>query len=387
MVQSDITESLEDGGKVYINPTVQEKLTEETRRSSFNIENEEAFHDLVLENASAVEKDSGLIADSKQQKDNKAAVIEEGPLENKSKGKSTLLNRAKGIGLILLAILMATGQGAITKYLKVIPTGELIIVTGIYTMLLFSLFITYHDIPLFSFSLKKVVFTRVMFSVVVKIVKVWSFQHLPFGDATALIFTSPLFACILGRIFLKEKLTLPHVIAMILGITGIFMIAKPTFIFSGEESGPWYYNLVPILGAMSMGSAYTAQRRIGTDVNCITISMYMTIAGNLGGLGFQTISGDDYVNPRCLQHRPLMLLGGIISVAGLVALNKALQYEKAATVSLMRNLDTVLAFLLQVAVFSEPVEAFSLAGTALIMIGTLTLTLSKLFDVSCGVTI
>ena len=386
MVQSDITVSLEDGREVYINPAVQENVTEETIRSSQNIENKEAFDDLVLENPNAVEKDSKLTADSKQQKDEKSVAIGE-EFQNKSKGKSTLLNRAKGIGLILLAILMATGQGAITKYLKVIPTGELIIVTGIYTMLLFSLFITYHDIPLFSFPLKKVVFTRVMFSVVVKIVKVWSFQHLPFGDATALIFTSPLFACILGRIFLKEKLTLPHVIAMILGISGIFMIAKPTFIFPGEESGPWYYNLVPILGAMSMGSAYTAQRRIGTDVNCITISMYMTIAGNLGGLGFQTISGDDYVNPRCLEHRPLMLLGGIISVAGLVALNKALQYEKAATVSLMRNLDTVLAFLLQVAVFSEPVEAFSLAGTALIMIGTLTLTLSKLFDVSCGLTI
>ena len=300
-----------------------------------------------------------------------------------------IINRVKGIGLILIAILSSVAQGALTKYLKDIPTGELIMTTGTYSLLLTCLLVTFNGISVTNFPLKKLVFVRVMFNVVVALSKIWSFQNLPLGDATALIFTSPLFACILGRIFLKEKLTPPHLIAMVCGIFGIFMIAKPTFLFPGEaeNAAPWYYNLVPILGAVGMGSAYTAQRKIGSAVNCVTISVYMLIAGNVAGLGFQTISGDPYISPVCFTPRFMMLTLSFLSIINALSLNKGMSYEKVATVSLMRNLDTVLAFLVQLVVFSERVEVLSLAGTALIIVGTLVLTLSKVFNVSCGVSI
>ena len=361
---------------------------------------------LVLGNLAVAEDDietggsaKSVTLDSIEVGDDKIISREEGhenqhhadtiPKSKQITGNTPLKKRAKGIVLILMAILSGSVQGGITKYLKDTPTGEFIEITGVYSLLFFCIIVTFQGIPLTEFPLKKLVFIRVMFSVVVKIVKIWSFQNLPLGDATALIFTSPLFACIFGRIFLKEKLTLPHFIALILGIIGIVLIAKPTFLFPGEveEARPWYYNSVPILGAVNMGIAYTVQRRIGTDVNCITISVYMIIAGNIGGLGFQTIAGDKYINPVCYMPRFLMVLSGLMGVIGLLALNKGLYYEKAATVSLMRNCDTVLAFLIQVAVFSEPVEPLSLVGTALIMAGTLILALSKLFDVSCRVAI
>ena len=299
----------------------------------------------------------------------------------------SLLTRAKGILLILMAIFSDAGLSGITKYLKYFPTGELIIITGLYSMLFLSVVVFFHGVSLISFPLRKLVFVRVMFSMVVQVVRIWSFQNLYLGDATALLFTSPLFACILERIFLKEKLTLPQIIAMILGLSGIIMIAKPTFIFPGEESGPWYYNLVPLLGAVSMGSAYIVQRKIGTDVSFITISMYISLVGTLGGFGFQIISGSDYTKPRCDAQRFLMPVTGVLAMLGMLGLNKGLHYERAATASLMRNFDTVLAFLIQVIVFSNPIEALSLAGISLIIIGTLTLTISKVFDVSCRVSI
>ena len=304
-----------------------------------------------------------------------------------SQADRSLITRAKGILLILMAIFSEAGLSGITKYLKDFPTGELLIITGIYSMLFLSIVVAFYGVPLIKFPSKRLVFVRVMFSMVVQVARIWSFQNLHLGDATALLFTSPLFACILGRIFLKEKLALPHIIAMVLGIAGIVMIAKPSFIFSEKESGPWYYNLAPLSGAICMGSAYIAQRKIGTEVSFITISMYISLVGTIGGLGFQTISGDDYVSPRCDAQRFLIPVTGLFAMLGMIGLNKGLHYEKAATASLMRNFDTVLAFLIQVIVFSDPIETLSLAGTALIMIGTLTLTLSKVFDVSCGVMI
>ena len=317
--------------------------------------------------------------------DGQEIIPKEAPVE---KTKS-IINRAKGIGMITIAILCSVSQGILAKFLKDIPTGEFIIITCINSLLIFFPLMTFRGISLITFPLKKLVFLRVMFSVVVKLSEVWSYQNLPLGDATALIFASPVFACIFGRIFLKEKLTLPQIISMVFGIFGIVLIAKPTFLFpsDAENASPWYHNMVPIIGAINMGATYTVQRRIGKGVNCVTIAVYMVFASSLGGLGFQTIARHSYIYPACYTPRLLMLGVGGLTVAELLALNKGLSYEKSATVSLMRNLDTVLAFLVQVAVFSERVEVLSLAGTALIIVGTLILTLCKLFNVSCGVLI
>ena len=65
-------------------------------------------------------------------------------------------------------------------------------------------------------------------------------------------------------------------------------------------------------------------------------------------------------------------------------MNLALKYESAATSSIVRNLDTVFAFIVQVAMFGEPTETLSLVGAALIMEGTISLALSKIFNITFG---
>ena len=199
--------------------------------------------ELVLENPAAeeLENHTGATLDSVELEAGMTASKEIGlgkhkdhpaiPTAKEIKGSASIRKRAKGIVWMLIAILSASAQSTITKSCKDIPTGEFIMITGTYSTLFFCIIVAFLGVSLTEFPLRKLVFIRVMFSVVVKIVLIWSFQNLPLGDATALIFTSPLFACIFGRIFLKEKLTLPHLIALILGIIGIVLIAKPTFYF------------------------------------------------------------------------------------------------------------------------------------------------------------
>ena len=61
--------------------------------------------------------------------------------------------------------------------------------------------------------------------------------------------------------------------------------------------------------------------------------------------------------------------------------------EKSATGTLIRNVDTALAYFIQIVVFKVAADYLSLIGAGLIAVGTVSITLAKAFDVSCGVEI
>ena len=105
----------------------------------------------------------------------------------------------------------------------------------------------------------------------------------------------------------------------------------------------------------------------------------------LGGLCYQTASGTKYVNPSCYEHRALLLFCSVLAVTLSTCLNRGLAIEKSATGSLVRNCDTVLAYLVQIFVFRAEVDVLSLVGAGLILAGTVSITLGTAFDLTCGV--
>ena len=301
--------------------------------------------------------------------------------------KVPVMNRIKGISLFVLASLCSTTNGALVKFMEGIPTGEIVFIMSMYAVLFFGVIITYEGVSMIRFSQKKWVLLRVLGASAAILCKVWSVQNLPLGNANALIFTSPIMTCVLARIFLKEKINPVHIFAILAGLGGLILIAKPTFIFPSDVTAevPLWYNAVPILGAIFLSVAYVSQRFIGTAVSGTVVAAYGVFFQMLAGLLLQTVTGSSYVNPPCFTYRGLLPFCGLTLGCIFMAVNKGLSYEKAATVSLIRNLDTVLAFFLQVVAFGVPAEPLSLVGAALIMLGTIILTLSKIFGVDCGI--
>ena len=60
-------------------------------------------------------------------------------------------------------------------------------------------------------------------------------KHLPLGDASALIFSSPLPAMIFSKIFLGQSLRLYKALCGFVLYTGVMLVVKPTFLFGVEE--------------------------------------------------------------------------------------------------------------------------------------------------------
>ena len=308
------------------------------------------------------------------------------PLPPEMELKPPIATRIKGISLMVLTSIAATTQGSIVKYVNDLETGMIILIVAIYSFCYFCVLITHQGISVTDFPKKKWVALTVAFGTASYVCKVWSFQNLPLGDASALVFTSPLFTCVLARIFIKEKFTPITIISLLMGLGGVILIAKPTFIFrlDGREF-PWYYILVALLSAFSRGVLYVLQRKIAAHVSSITVSFYLGVAQLFAGLGWQVLSGDEYRAPFCHQARILLVLCGLCILIVWVASNVALKYEKATISSIIRNLDTVFAFFVQVVIFEVPAESLSLIGAALIIGGTMSVTLSKVFNFTCGV--
>ena len=298
------------------------------------------------------------------------------------------MNRIKGISLFVMASLLASCNGALVKYMEGIPTGQMVMTVSMYATLYLTILLNYQGLSITKFPHKKWVLLRVVFVTVALCCKIWSIQNLPLGNANALVFTSPIMTCVLARIFLKEKLNLIHVFAITAGLGGLILIAKPTFILTSDVNAevPLWYNAVPLVAALCLSISYVAQRYIGAHVSCFVVAFYGTFCQMLAGLLLQSVSGSTYVNPPCYTYRVMMPFCGLCMCIGFTACNKGLSYEKAATASLIRNLDTVLAFFLQVVAFGIPAQTLSLFGAAFIILGMISLALSKMFSIDCGIT-
>ena len=302
--------------------------------------------------------------------------------------RTSTKNRLTRIGLMILTSLLATINGSIAKYLHIIPIGELVFITGIYSLCTFSVVIAIKGISIFEFSSKKLVAARVLVGTVSYLARVWSFQILPLGDAGALVSTGPLFVGFIARIFIKEKLTLVDILTMFLGLCGVVLISKPGIFYkTDEEQLPWFYFMVPVFSAFCMAVANVMQRKLGATVNSVTISFYIKVALLVIGFGYQSIiSGTPFpLLPGCFIPRYLLVLTGVFQVGYFVVANMTLEYEKATTATIFRNLDTTLAFIVQATLFSVPIEMVSVAGALLIVFGTVGLTFAKIFNFTCGV--
>ena len=61
-------------------------------------------------------------------------------------------------------------------------------------------------------------------------------KHMPIGDMTMIAASSTFFACIYARIFLKEPINKLNLLNIGFVLCGVMLIAKPPFIFGGNEN-------------------------------------------------------------------------------------------------------------------------------------------------------
>jgi drug/metabolite transporter (DMT)-like permease len=187
-------------------------------------------------------------------------------------------------------------------------------------------------------------------------VMIYSFAHMPFGDATAISYTQTAYIAAFSALILGEYVTGSRWAAAAVGIGGALLIAKPAF---AGWNGAY---LVALLGTSLNGLSFVLNRylqREDSEATTLFYSNLVPLLGNAPALVLAGFPGFETVVwlPALFLFGPLGMLAGIVAV----------RHANAASLGPYTLLRLVIAVGGGLIVFHEVPDTLSALGAALIL--------------------
>ena len=217
---------------------------------------------------------------------------------------------------------------------------------------------------------------------------------MPFGDAMTIIFTAPIFAMVLSKIFLKEPCSIYKTLCLISLIVGVMLVLQPPLIFGqsnyntdfgiaktkrGEE---YYYG-----AALAFGSAFASA------LHCVSVgrifrnsstnsALLLAFYGGFGGLlvilpaayvdESQSVFSTNIVNIMA-RTWGLLFSVAILGLIGFVAVNLSIKKIKPVYASFVGVSEIALAYISQVTIFHTVPSLCGVIGSIMVVITVCTL--------------
>lgn len=185
----------------------------------------------------------------------------------------------------------------------------------------------------------------------------YAVTHLPLADATAILFSSPLFATVFAAIILGETVGWRRVAATAVGFSGVLVMMRP----GAETIEPATF--VAIGAALLTGALAIIIRRLSGRDSPYVIIFWFTIAGGLITL-FPALAV--WVMPQPGDW-PLVVLIGFLGLIGQTAFTLAFSSGESSAIAPFDYMRLIFAGLLGYLFFAEVPDVWSLAGAAIIM--------------------
>ena len=206
-----------------------------------------------------------------------------------------------------------------------------------------------------------------------------AYGRLPLGDANALT-SNVVWTSVIGFIALGEKIHWVDISAIPINLAGILLLAQPSFLFGNGVNYTLSMQIglaTALLCGVSIALATVILRRLSRYVHH-TVLLYWFSLINVFLCGAFLYFTDGFHLPcKVWIRKPFLFitsvqdelwavfLCGPNSIICQSCLTLALQYEKAARVSIVATSQIVLAFLIQVFFLDEPTNIYSIAGASL----------------------
>ncbi|XP_046424639.1 solute carrier family 35 member G1-like isoform X1 [Neodiprion fabricii] len=210
----------------------------------------------------------------------------------------------------------------------------------------------------------------------------YSFRKLPLGDATTIIFSSPVIVIALSFIFLKEPCGLLRVVVICALMLGVILVAKPPFLFQMHRTIP--YDVMGYVYAI-LATLFTALNivvmRKCMDVHYCVIVFTLSVWSLLTAIFFFLVMSENHKYKIDLPHDwwewGQITIVAISGLSGQVLVAKALKLEGAGKVSVTRSLDIILAYFVQVYFFGEMPTSTSIVGALLVLLSVICMGFEK----------
>lgn len=327
------------------------------------------------------------------------------------------LFKLRGIFYALLSALLISLNNILIRKCKSFSASEMALVRFVMQMSIFLPYAIFNKISIFGekgqrlmLSVRGIAGTLGLLSMyfAVKLVNP--------SDALALFNTSVIFVTISARIFLKEKLTLVHLLALILTMVGICFITQPSFLFDKSVDLLMIQNRTNLTNStlLQIESKNSNIKYLGYGLalfgslsyTVVTISL-KELANKKAHLSVVLLYATYYALPASflisvallvtgidnrertiltgtfdeLKYEYLFVIcGGCISVSYQILMNLAVQLEDASKVSILKSTDLLFIYLLQYYLLDIQSNFLNNLGAVFIFIGALSIMAFKIVD-------
>ena len=291
-----------------------------------------------------------------------------------------------GVTLTIFSTLLLSVSSLLIKLAESIPTLQ-IVFTRLTLQLVFSLpaMIFLKDQFIHPWKKTRFLILRGVTGVTAMSLMVYSVKHMPLADARVIFYTSPVYTALLGRIFLKESVSKFDFIATLLGLVGVVLIGRPSFLFgslgkSFASSNIWLPTVLAVLSAIFFSLAIILVRKMSQEVSTRVVVFYFALVGSVSSLLVSLISGE-FKYPDCGTHDVVYaIVSGTLGYFTQLLSTKACQLEKASVISLVRTIGIVFSFILQLMFLNVIPNGLSIGGAILILLCNVVIFIKKLLN-------
>lgn len=276
-----------------------------------------------------------------------------------------------GVVLILLSGFMLASHDALSKQLALLYSVFLIVWARNLTQLVVM---TIGFAPRMGLNLVRtqrpvLQIARALSQVGISIFLLIGLRHIPLGEATAVMFLSPLFVTLISVRVLKERVSAGQWASVLLGFAGVLIIVRP----GGELFTPAI--LWPLAASLCLSGYQLLTRRLnGTDHPVAT----NYLSGLIGTLLFTLAIPFVWEMPEW-KHAAMMVGMGVLGMTGHLLLTRAYAYGSAAMLAPFTYGQIFFATLLGAVIFGYLPDALGILGMAvLIASGGLSVLLRRL---------
>ena len=194
----------------------------------------------------------------------------------------------------------------------------------------------------------------------------WAIARLPLAEAIGLSFIAPVIALYLAAILLKEKIGREAIIASMAGLAGVAVILFGRFGGSYSNDAVW-------------GVAAVLFSAVVFAYNLILARQQAQVAGPTEIAFFQSLltaallalAAPWLLAPLPLAKMPMLLGAALLAIISLLLLSWAYARAEAQILIPVEYTGFVWAAIFGLVFFAEPVTVWTVAGTALIVAGSL----------------
>ena len=191
--------------------------------------------------------------------------------------------------------------------------------------------------------------------------------ELPLASATVLQYTYPTFTALLAWLMLGERIGRRVLLAVLLGWSGVLLVARPAAIMGSVASLAGPAVLIAVAGAFCTALAYVSVRSLARSEHPLVIVFYFPLVALPLSLPLVLLNP---VLPTPLEL--LWLLGvGVFTQLGQVFLTSSLVALPAARATAISYVQVAFAGLWGWLLFGEALDGWTVTGAALVLAATL----------------